>query len=669
MLTTLALVACASAPMTDWFVDDDAQGPGTGTMADPYSTIQAAVDAATTLDGDTIIVLDGIYRESVFIDAKRVNIHASPAAAVTVERTASDETALTIRAISSPGISIRGITFADGSSSSSGDGCAVDLLAADVTLEDCHITGNRGDGFLPAGIRVAGGSLQMTDCTVERNDGGQFAGGLGAFGNSRVTIDSTVFDRNPPSFAAADGGGIYFNGAELTVRDSTFTRNNAFAGSGIKIASGTALIQGSDFVSNGDGFSNQQGGALDGAGTIERCTFVQNTARDGGAVRGIWVIRHSGFDGNTGADGEDWATAVAGLQATEMTDCVIQNHRGITFSTNQPCSSVVGATLLRCRFENNQVFRASIPGTAFSGGAITDCVATECRFYSNGAFGNSSAGVSPSRGGAALDSVLTRCEFFDNFADRGAAAYGCELQQCTVVLNSTLQGIDGAVSDSQLNSCIVYDNGGPSLANSSAIYSCIEGGAPGVGNIDQDPILRSPPASDYRLTAGSPCISTGDPVLPSSTGMTVDMGAVPFDPNDPGGSGAFCPSGPDGAGCSASLEATLQPSLSGGLQAIASDMRSTSVSVIFMGFAPSSPPYFNGTLCLGGALARGSIGLQTASGAGCSNEYTFDVPGARLLSAGFVPGDLLYAQAFYRDSSGGAATIGVTGAMVSVVQQ
>lgn len=669
MLTTLALVACASAPMTDWFVDDDAQGPGTGTMADPYSTIQAAVDAATTLDGDTIIVLDGIYRESVFIDAKRVNIHASPAAAVTVERTASDETALTIRAISSPGISIRGITFADGSSNSFGDGCAVDLLVADVTLEDCHITENRGDGFSPAGIRVAGGSLQMTGCIVDRNSGGQFAGGLGAFGNSRVTIDSTVFDRNPVSFAAFQGGAIYFEGAELTVRNSTFTRNNASTGSGVKVASGTALFQDSVFSNNGDAFNNQSGGALDGAGTIERCTFRQNTAREGGAVRGIWTIRDSMFEGNTGADGEDGATAVQGLMATQMTDCLIRNHFGFTNNPNRPSSTVVGATLLRCTFENNVVFRANLSATAFSGGAITNCVATECRFVGNRALASSSSFVEPSRGGAALNSVLTRCEFFDNSAEQGAAAYDCELEQCTVVQNFTIQGSGGAVSESQLNSCIVYDNGGPSLVNSSAIYSCIEGGAPGVGNIDQNPILRVPLAGDFRLTAGSPCITAGDPALFSTTGSPVDMGAVPFDPTDPGGSGAFCPSGPDGAGCSAALEATAQPSLSGGLQAIASEMRSTSVSVVFLGFAPSSTPYFNGTLCLGGALARGPIGLQTASGAGCSNEYTFDVPGARLVSAGFAPGDLLYAQAFYRDSSGGVATIGVSGAMVSVVQQ
>ncbi len=669
MLTALALLACASAPMTDWYVDDDAQGPGTGSITDPYPTIQAAIDAPTTVDGDTVLVLDGTYPEAVLIDGKAVNLHAAPSATMVVlERTDGDATALTVRNIQGPGISIRGLDIVYAAGSHSGTGCGVDLESSEATLEDCRVTGQRGDGTLPAGMRMTGGALTMIGCTVDRNEGGQFAGGLGVFSGGRVTIESTTFERNPESFAAFQGGAIYFAGSELTVRDSLFTRNNAFGGSGVKIASGTALFQDTDFISNGDGFSNQRGGALDGAGTIERCVFRQNTGRDGGAVWGVWTIRDSEFTDNTGADGEDWATAVQGSMATEMTDCVIRDHFGATFDSFRPCSSVVGATLLRCTFENNTVFRADLPGTAFSGGAITDCVATECVFIGNRALASGSPFVSPSRGGAALNSQLVRCQFFDNSAELGAAAYGCELQQCTVAGNATFQGMDGAVSESELNSCIVYDNGVASLVNSPATYSCIEGGASGVGNIGTNPILRSAATGDFRLTAGSPCISTGDPALPSTTGMTVDMGALPFDPTDPGGSGSFCPAGRDGALCTPTLQATVQPSLTSGLEVVATGMRATSVSLVFIGIEPTSTPYLNGTLCLGGVLTRGPIGSQTVAGTGCNNEYTYSVPPATLLSAGFVPGSTLYAQGFYRDSNGGTATIGITGALVSVVQ-
>lgn len=38
MLTTL-LLAVAVAPQPSWYVDASAQGPGSGTFADPYSRI------------------------------------------------------------------------------------------------------------------------------------------------------------------------------------------------------------------------------------------------------------------------------------------------------------------------------------------------------------------------------------------------------------------------------------------------------------------------------------------------------------------------------------------------------------------------------------------------------------------------------------------------------
>ncbi len=45
---------------TTWYVDDDnCPGPGSGTMADPFCTIQEGIDAA--VNGDTVLVLDGEY--------------------------------------------------------------------------------------------------------------------------------------------------------------------------------------------------------------------------------------------------------------------------------------------------------------------------------------------------------------------------------------------------------------------------------------------------------------------------------------------------------------------------------------------------------------------------------------------------------------------------------
>jgi len=53
-------------------------------------------------------------------------------------------------------------------------------------------------------------------------------------------------------------------------------------------------------------------------------------------------------------------------------------------------------------------------------------------------------------------------------------------------------------------------------------YSNIEGGFPGEGNIDADPLFVDIENGDYHLQRGSPCIDSG-----TNTGLTED-----FDGND-----------------------------------------------------------------------------------------------------------------------------------------
>jgi len=54
-------------------------------------------------------------------------------------------------------------------------------------------------------------------------------------------------------------------------------------------------------------------------------------------------------------------------------------------------------------------------------------------------------------------------------------------------------------------------------------YSGKAGG--GVGNISSDPMFQAPGNGDFHLKPGSPCIDTGDPILPDVNGSAGDMGA------------------------------------------------------------------------------------------------------------------------------------------------
>ncbi len=65
-------------------------------------------------------------------------------------------------------------------------------------------------------------------------------------------------------------------------------------------------------------------------------------------------------------------------------------------------------------------------------------------------------------------------------------------------------------------------------------FSDIEGGAPGEGNIDADPLFVDPSTGDYHLQPNSPCIDAADPASTVATdfdgdarpqGDRADMGA------------------------------------------------------------------------------------------------------------------------------------------------
>jgi hypothetical protein len=57
-------------------------------------------------------------------------------------------------------------------------------------------------------------------------------------------------------------------------------------------------------------------------------------------------------------------------------------------------------------------------------------------------------------------------------------------------------------------------------------YSVVQGGWPGLGNIDSDPMFVDPDNYDFNLLEGSPCINAGDPNMPTDPDGTVsDIGA------------------------------------------------------------------------------------------------------------------------------------------------
>jgi hypothetical protein len=61
--------------------------------------------------------------------------------------------------------------------------------------------------------------------------------------------------------------------------------------------------------------------------------------------------------------------------------------------------------------------------------------------------------------------------------------------------------------------------------NPTVIYSCLQGGYPGIGNISASPLFLDPSQGDYRLQDTSPCIDRGTNIGLPFNGAAPDLGA------------------------------------------------------------------------------------------------------------------------------------------------
>jgi hypothetical protein len=88
----------------------------------------------------------------------------------------------------------------------------------------------------------------------------------------------------------------------------------------------------------------------------------------------------------------------------------------------------------------------------------------------------------------------------------------CSLSNCVIARNSG-NGCELG-SGSTLTNCILWNSGKEIIGPAEVSYSCVEGGWPGVGNIDADPRfvrLWNGEAGDFQLLPDSPCIDAGNP--------------------------------------------------------------------------------------------------------------------------------------------------------------
>ena len=201
---------------------------------------------------------------------------------------------------------------------------------------------------------------------------------------------------------------------------------------------------------------------------------------------------------------------------TVVSGFTIVNGRAADAGGGIHCTT--SATIVKCRILNCYV--------EYDEGPIADGAGFEC------AAGNTS---------------LINCRFSGNVAEGAGGAIACWGSGHVSLVNCTLTGnqaawaggiyVWGSEAGVSLSNCVVWDNppGAMSVSDgvATAVYSNIEGGWAGTGNIDADPLFVDADGPDndpntwmdnnYRLGPVSPCIDAGDSTtVPSGVATDLD---------------------------------------------------------------------------------------------------------------------------------------------------
>jgi len=327
-------------------------------------------------------------------------------------------------------------------------GCVIDcgMVARAMTFDD-------GEG---AGTRIE-------DITI-RNGRDQFFGGAMLIDGASPTFSGVRFEFNNSD----DGGAAaLLNGAAPTFEDCEFFGNNATRGGAI-YASASAPV-------------------------AESCLFDMNSADFGGAT----------FNNAVGGDGR-------------YTDCTFTDNEG-AFGAAACNWTDSGAVFVRCLFENNM----GLPGS--SGGGMhnraSDVLAVNCEFRGNRAFvgggvNNTSGATFDLINGALVGNIAMGAGGGLHNTNESTAT----VRNCAFVENDAAVGGGASTSDSPLNiaNSIFWANTDDSKDGATAqieerrmvtvAFSCVQGGWPGSGNVDADPMFV---AGELSLQPGSPCIDAG----------------------------------------------------------------------------------------------------------------------------------------------------------------
>jgi parallel beta-helix repeat protein len=426
------------------------------------------------------------------------------------------------------------------------------LNASTPTLVNCGFSGNLAENS-GGGMYNDDSSPTLTDCTFSSNSAGE-GGGMRNWDNSNTTLVNCVFSGN----SAEVGGGVANYSSSPTVLNCEFSANSANFGGGMYNRDSDPILTNCTFsgnfatINHGGGIYNCDSSSP----TLTGCTFSGNSARTGGGImnlRSSPTLTDCTFNGNSASE------SGGGMENNDNSNSTLIN---CTFSRNSAVKK--GGGMHNCRDSSPILFNCTFSvnsSATFGGGGMfnqsSNSMLTNCTFSGNFAAGD---GIYNRGGGmcnAFSNSTIVNCTFIGNSASNcGGGVYSnCSsltLTNCTFSGNLASGGSALACdswqqenpSNLRLTNCILWDGGNEIWNNDNSVititYSDVQGGWPGTGNINANPLFVDPAIGDYHLLTDSPCIDAGDNLAvppsvvtdldgkPRIINGTVDMGAYEF---------------------------------------------------------------------------------------------------------------------------------------------